>query len=247
MSISLKFLALSVLLTIPAGLIGQDSQEALPKVLEHAEPQYPAIARAAHVEGEVRVRIVTNGESVTEAQVESGPPVLRKMTEDNVRTWKFAPHTPGTFHVTFRYKLFFPPEVEVKFLQTPDFVDVEAQPEVATIGDYTGVDLGRWRVYSKGAAEKSLEFLELTMLGPNLDGKAVDFRGERTDLDFGYFDNSDAMLAFAVKLKRPDGHPLKAFFVGQWTKDRIAGTFVDDAGASGSWTAVQISKTHNWQ
>ena len=60
-------------------------------------------------DGDVRVRFVTDGESVTDAIVDSGHPLLRPAAQENVRTWKFASHTPGTFYVTFRYKL--PPEV----------------------------------------------------------------------------------------------------------------------------------------
>ena len=37
--------------------------------------------------------------------VESGPPMLAKAAQDNVKTWKFAPHEPTSFSTHFSYHL----------------------------------------------------------------------------------------------------------------------------------------------
>ena len=83
----------------------QHTNPPLPPVLSYAQPIYPQIARSAHVEGDVVASIVTDGELVGMVTIESGPPLLTKVTDDNLRTWKFAPHQAGTFRVTFRYKI----------------------------------------------------------------------------------------------------------------------------------------------
>jgi len=98
--------ALMLLLLPPAAAAAgaQDPTETLPKLISHADAVYPAIAKTAHVMGDVVVKITTDGESVVESKAESGPPLLLKAAEDNAKTWKFAPHSPATFHVTYRFK-----------------------------------------------------------------------------------------------------------------------------------------------
>ena len=81
---------LSLLLASVDSAIAQQSSEALPKVIQHAEPMYPPLASQTRIDGDVRVKFTTDGESVTDLVVESGHPLLRIATEDNVRTWKFA-------------------------------------------------------------------------------------------------------------------------------------------------------------
>jgi outer membrane biosynthesis protein TonB len=83
----------------------QDSGESLPKLISHADAEYPAIARTAHIMGDAVAKITTDGQSVVQAQAESGPTLLETASLDNAKTWKFAPHTPGTFHVTYRFVL----------------------------------------------------------------------------------------------------------------------------------------------
>ena len=98
-------LLLSALLLLGTDSVAQQAPETLPKVLQHNEPIYPPLARTAHIEGEVRVKLTTDGASVLTAEAETGNPLLHRAAEDNARTWKFAPHAPGTFHVAFRFKL----------------------------------------------------------------------------------------------------------------------------------------------
>src|SRR3989442_15946821 len=95
-------LMLSALLAAMPSALAQQSTEVLPKGVQHTEPIYPPLARQTRIQGEVLVKVTTDGESVRDAEAETGHPLLRKAAQDNSRTWKFVAHTPGTFQVTFR-------------------------------------------------------------------------------------------------------------------------------------------------
>jgi hypothetical protein len=231
-------LMLSVLLLLVPNAVSQESADTLPKVVQHSEPMYPPIARTAHVQGEVRVKFATNGESVTDAEAETGPPLLHKAAEDNVRTWKFAPHTASTFHVTFRYKIM-SNGVDVAFLESPDVVQLTVPPTEMSIY-YGSFALGTWKAQLKSAHGKSQRVLKLTYSGPNgdwLDGDALGPKGECDEIDFGH--KEGPFLAFAITLSQPDGQRVKSFFVGRISGNQIVGTFVDDLGISGEWTALR--------
>jgi hypothetical protein len=233
-------LMLSVLLSAAPSLVAQESAESLPKVVQHSEPVYPPIARTAHIQGEVRVRVTTNGASVVDAQAETGPPLLYKSAEDNVRTWKFVPHIAGTFHVTFRYKIM-SSGVEVLFLEIPEVVQLAA-PAPDVIIEYAWLGLGTWNAQLKSAHGKSRQVFKLAYSGPNadwLDGDALSPKGESEEIDFGHKEGN--FLAFTIRLSQPDGQRVKSFFIGRMTGDKIVGTFVDDAGITGEWMAVRDS------
>jgi hypothetical protein len=83
----------------------QASKISLPMIAGAAVPLYPPLARAAHIEGIVHVRITTDGHRVIDAHVEDGNKLLAAAAEENVRTWQFATHQQTTFIVTYRYKL----------------------------------------------------------------------------------------------------------------------------------------------
>jgi Gram-negative bacterial TonB protein C-terminal len=227
-------------LTLGASGIGaQDSPLALPGVVQHAEPVYPAIARTAHITGEVRVKISTDGESVREAEAESGPALLRKPAEDNARTWKFAPHTPGTFRVTFRYKIM-SSGTEVEFLESPAIIQIVAEPSQMSIY-YGSIGLGKRKAQLKNARGKSSQVFELSDTGADgewLDGEAVDPSGKSEESDFGHKDGD--MLGFTIKLTQPNGQEVKTFLIGKMTANKIVGTFVDETGERGEWNAVRV-------
>lgn len=65
-------------------------------LLEHAAPQYPAIALAARVSGIVRIEVTidTNGK-VSAAHVVDGPPMLRQAALDSVIHYRFSPFSSG--------------------------------------------------------------------------------------------------------------------------------------------------------
>ena len=64
--------------------LGQDSPNVLPKVVQHAQPIYPPLARQTRIQGDVRITRAIDGESVTNVEAVAVHPLLRKAAEDNV-------------------------------------------------------------------------------------------------------------------------------------------------------------------
>lgn len=224
-------------LTLSTNAKAQDSAEVLPEVVAHASVTYPPLARQARIQGDVRVRITTDGEAVSAAEAETGNPILRKGAEENVRTWKFAAHRPGTFHVTFRYKLL-SGNVDVDFLESPGVVQVGAPPPVVII-DYTNVGLGSWKAEFKTQEGVFTQTLVLYYSGPPegewVDGNSVGPKGEKEEIEWGHKDGD--YLTFAIALPANDGQRTKTVLLGKMTRNRIVGTFVNDSGMRGVWTA----------
>ncbi len=164
MRIPQAILVLPALLAFALGATAQESGEALPKVVQHAEPTYPPLARQTRIQGDVRVKVTTDGESVRDAEAETGHPLLRKAAEDNARTWKFVAHTSGTFHMTFRYKLL-SGDVGVEFLQSPAIVEIESCPPEVYI-QYAWLGLGTWKAQLKSAHGKSSQVFKASLFWP---------------------------------------------------------------------------------
>jgi hypothetical protein len=76
-----------------------------PSVIAAAVPFYASIAQSASVEGEVVLRVSTDGDSVSSIETLRGPALLADTAKQNIRTWKFRHHKPAVFETTFRYKL----------------------------------------------------------------------------------------------------------------------------------------------
>lgn len=95
---------ISVVLWAFAGM-AQESKVTLPMLAGAAVPLYPPLARVAHVEGIVHVKITTDGHRVITAHSKDGPKLLAAAAEENARTWEFATHEPTTFTITYYYKL----------------------------------------------------------------------------------------------------------------------------------------------
>jgi Gram-negative bacterial TonB protein C-terminal len=191
-------LVLSIFLVVET-TSAQECSEALPNVIQHAEPLYPPIARTAHITGEVRVKITTDGESVREVEAETGPPLLRKVSEDNAKTWKFVPHKPDTFHVSFRYRIS-SGGTDVEFLQSPGIVELNA-PAPETSINYAGIGLGTWQAQLKSAHGKTSLVLKLSYTGPAgdwLDVITVGGSEDSEEVDFGHKEGD--FLAFILKV-----------------------------------------------
>jgi len=235
-----KLWAVLALSLLPLGARAQDSGETLPKLLSHADVVYPAIARTAHVMGDVVVKITTDGVSVVDAVAESGPALLQRASVDNAKTWKFAPHGPGTFHVTYRFK-FMDGNVATSFPESAAVVEVAAVPATLTV-TYGGRGLGTWKATLTSAHGKSSETFEFVATGR--DGEWLDFHvsGE-TDAEYDEHDygsvNGD-FLTFVTKLKQPGGKNLLTCLSGKMSRDKIVGTFVDELGLRGTWSAIRI-------
>jgi TonB family protein len=239
-------LLLSVWLVVVPSALAQAFTEVLPKVVQHSEPIYPPLARQTRIQGEVSVRITTDGESVREAVAQTGHPLLRKAAEDNAKTWKFAPHTPSAFNVTFRYKLM-ESTVEVEFLKTPTLVEILASPPETSIY-YADLGLGAWKAQIKSPQRNFGRLFELSYTGADgdwLNARTLNSKGETEESDFGHKEGD--FLAFTITLSQPDGQHVKTFFVGKMTGNKIVGTFLDAGGTSGKWTAVRIPDGPNSQ
>ena len=76
-----------------------------PLVVSAQVPLYPDLLLKAKFDGEVRLRVTTDGERASTIMFESGGKILFTAAEENVRTWRFEPHQPTTFVAVFRYKL----------------------------------------------------------------------------------------------------------------------------------------------
>lgn len=81
----------------------QKAEQNLPVVVAGEMPLYPIMARAARVQGVVKIKVTTDGKEVTSVDAESGPPMLVKFAKENILTWKFTEHKPTTFVTTFDY------------------------------------------------------------------------------------------------------------------------------------------------
>lgn len=87
----------------PSRAAAQNDASSLPVVTKFECPQYPQKAREAHVAGIVIMRITTDGHGVSNVKIIRAAKILELFAEANVRTWKFAEHTPTTFTVTYVY------------------------------------------------------------------------------------------------------------------------------------------------
>jgi TonB family protein len=85
------------------------SSEAKEHALKHPDPVYPAIAKAAQVQGDVVLLIVidTNGH-VTGVKPISGPPMLIGSATDAVKQWQYAPFETGGSPVEVSTKVTLP-------------------------------------------------------------------------------------------------------------------------------------------
>jgi TonB family protein len=118
--------------------VAQQAKRLMPTVANASVPLYPRVIRAARIQGDVVLRVSTDGQWASTMEVESGPPMLAEAAKNNVKTWQFEPHTPTSFEVTFHYKLLLPTkcdsecncdseERESVLLHLPTTVDVSAK------------------------------------------------------------------------------------------------------------------------
>ena len=101
-----KFLGIGLMILcgmLPPASHAQKAEQELPLVVSGKMPLYPIMARAARVQGVVKIKVMTDGKKVTSVDVVSGPPMLVKFAKENVFTWEFAAHKPTRFLTTFEY------------------------------------------------------------------------------------------------------------------------------------------------
>jgi len=85
----------------------QGSVTSLPKVVSARLPSYPQVAQAAKIQGTVVVRVTTDGSAVASAEIVKSIPLLEASIKEHLRSWRFAPHIPTTFDVTYAFALSF--------------------------------------------------------------------------------------------------------------------------------------------
>ncbi len=93
-------------------VFGQKAQQEVPLLTAGVMPLYPRMALAARIQGVVKIRVTTDGKKVASLEAESGPPMLARAAEENIRTWEFDEHKPTTFETTFEYVIEEPAECE---------------------------------------------------------------------------------------------------------------------------------------
>jgi TonB family protein len=115
-----------------------------PRLLTAQLPNYPLIALTARIEGEVAADFTKdeNGD-VTSVKIVSGPPMLLKSTEDNIRSWKFSV-PPNGDSADRQYKTIFSYRVSKRVLspgQTPRFtVTLESFRRIEIEADGPGIE-----------------------------------------------------------------------------------------------------------
>jgi hypothetical protein len=88
-----------------ASVHAQVAEQEVPVLIAGELPLYPIAARAARISGTVLIKVITDGTKVASLEVVSGPAMLVKSAEANIKTWKFLKHEPTTFVTTFEYVL----------------------------------------------------------------------------------------------------------------------------------------------
>ena len=72
----------------------------------HPTPQYPRVALALGVSGEVKIEVKVHNGRITEANALSGAPMLASFAKTwIVGNWKFRPEISGVFTIPINYKL----------------------------------------------------------------------------------------------------------------------------------------------
>lgn len=218
-------------------LNAQEQSSALPKVIDHAEVSYPAIGRAAHVQGLVHLKITTDGHAVSTVVVVDGPPLLARGAADNAKTWKFVDHTAGTFDVTFNFRIL---EDRTTFFAEPGVVDIAVLPP--SYGSSTSKRLRftppeTWNLELKTANDDIKAPLTLWSYGPWLRGYNLGFLGDERQLGDPHINND--LLGFDALLDDSFSQSLQFSLVGKKLGDRMQGIFLDAWGNSGTWKAVR--------
>ncbi len=244
MRLACAILTVSVMLVLLPHASAQGSADPIPKVIQHSEPVYPPLARQTRTQGDVLIKVSTDGDSVRNAVAQNCNPLLCKAAENNVKTWKFASTNPRTFDVTFRYKLL-EGNAAVGFLESPAIVTVLAVPPEISIY-YADVGLGTWKAQMKSEHGRFQRVFVFSYTGANgdwLNARTLTPVGKSEESDFGNKDGD--FLTFAITFLRPDGPAIKFFFVGKLTGNKIVGTFMDATGVVGKWTAIRTPDSPN--
>jgi outer membrane biosynthesis protein TonB len=225
----------------PPSAAAEENVIPVPEITQHVHPHYPLLPLEARIQGQVRMRVTTDSYCVAKISTDSSEPLLAQAAEANVRTWWFASHKPGTFNLTFNYRLL---EPAVSFLQTPGIVEISDRR--ATFG--TGPESGLWNIggYSDEVWKAQLDSphgrVQATFnfgYGCCYDGHATDAKGKSEKISQGFRSN---FVGFSTIVTMTNGRRKKVFLVGIMRNgDRIRGIFLDESGNRGTWSARLVS------
>lgn len=235
MKLRIHLFLLALLAAGWTALWAQETPKPLPEVVEHATPIYPPLARQARIQGQVRLRVTTNGHVVTGVAVTEGHPLLVQSPEDNVRTWKFVDHVPGTFDVIFKFHEL---GTARTFLQQPGLVQVVEPPE-SGISNLTLPE--KWNAQvrnAKGTIETALTLWTYHDFEDEVDGYTTGPQDRERDIREPHIDGD--MLGFDARLDDKYGQRLKFSIIGKRTGDKIKGVFLNYWGEGGAWTAERV-------
>jgi protein TonB len=63
-----------------------------PKAIVQTHPQYPTLARQAHIQGQVQIDAILDEQgNVIDMRVVSGPPLLYQAALDALKQWRYEP------------------------------------------------------------------------------------------------------------------------------------------------------------
>ncbi|MGC2329876.1 MAG: hypothetical protein WA581_00340 [Candidatus Acidiferrales bacterium] len=82
------------------------------------------------------------------------------------------------------------------------------------------------------------ESLNVGVPGSPTDNADDDTDERRNDDEFTH--NDEDFLTFALKLTEPDEKLLRTYLMGKMSGDKIVGTFMDESGVRGTWSATRI-------
>ena len=232
----MKICKLLIIIAVLVTAVRSARAQALPEVIKHENLVYPPLARQARIGGSVRLRITTDGRAVSDVPVLEGHALLVQAATNNVRTWKFADHVPGTFDVTFNFVTL---RERTTFLQEPGVVDIAVLPPQynENSNDRLAYTLPvTWDLELKTATDDIKAPLTLWTYGQWLRGYTVGVRGQERELGSAHIDGE--MLGFDARLDDSHGQRLNFSLIGKKVGDEIQGIFLDAWGTSGTWTAI---------
>ena len=86
-------------------VLAQNAPKPHRKVIVMHDPEYPAVLKNGHFEGQVRIdaTVLPNG-TVAKVEVKGGNPILAQYASEAVRRWKYVPSSAQTVEeVTFNF------------------------------------------------------------------------------------------------------------------------------------------------
>jgi Gram-negative bacterial TonB protein C-terminal len=242
MKLICQCLLLVALALLPPQMFGQELTDPIPQVLVRTNPTYPPIAITAHIQGDVRVKVTTDGTSVVNAEAESGPPLLQLNTLKSVQSWKFASHTPATFSLQFHFRLM--EGNQVVFQESPGIYQIQAKA-VSFVDHpfYPTIDLGKWQVRIRsrtGLSQKTFWISKTGEHGESIEVATKGSTGNCPETSFGKVEGK--FIEFVMRRSNGDDE-FTTIFAGRLIDNKIVGTFTDQNGLTGSWSAEREATT----